>query len=148
MPTPPNSIQSRISAAAVALLAGTSFPAYRCRMAPFTHEQLPAFNVIPVDSEADYGSAYSGSVDWKFRWKMRCTADAADAVDAAVDPLFVAGSEAILADPTLGGLCLITRFVGSKWEREGQGEYDQCALVVTFESEFATAQNDPSSIRA
>lgn len=145
MPTSPNpSIQSRVIAAVVAALATTSWAAFRTRMAPFGKNQLPAFNVIPDDAAADYMTAYSGTVDWKFRFKVRCMAEAVDEVDVAVDPLFVAGTQAILADPTLGGLALITRLVDVKWEREGQGEYDQCALVVTFESEFGTEQFDPS----
>lgn len=153
LPAPNPSLQSRVIAAAVAALnaeganLSPAVQAYRTRMEPFTVAQLPAWNVLPDDSEADYSDAYSGSVDWKFRWKMRCTAAAVNEVDAAADPLYVAGSQAILNDPTLGGVCLRTRFSGIKWEREGQGEYDQCALVVTFESEFATSQSDPSVLQ-
>ena len=113
-------------------------------MAAFSPAQLPAFNVLPDEGSAEYAGAYSGSVNWRFRFKVRCTAQAVDEVDTAVDPLFVAGSEAILTDPTLGGLVLTTRWVEQKWEREGEGQLDSCALVVTFESEFATSRSDPS----
>lgn len=145
MPTINPSIQSQILDAVVAALNTTEWLAYRTRMASFKADQLPAFNVLPDDGEPDYSSAYSGAIDWKFRFRVRCMGAAVNEVDKAVDPLFVAGSQAILSDPTLGGLALITRYYGQKWEREGEGDYDQCALVVTFESEFSTARGDPST---
>lgn len=141
------SLQSAIIAAVVAALnnAGTAWTAYRCRMAAFPPAQLPAWNVIPAEGEPAYqADTPSGTVSWRFRFTVRCAVTAVGEVDAAADPLFVAACQAVLADPTLGGLAVITRLSGVKWEREGQGEYDQCALVVTFESEFGTARNDPS----
>lgn len=139
-----DSVQSRIVDAAVAALNTTQYDAYRCRMAAFKPDQLPAFNVLPDDAEPNYAESITGQVSWKFRFKVRMMAATKDLVDKAVDALYVAGSQAILTDPTLGGLALITRWAGEKWEREGQGEYDQVAKVVMFESEFATSRNDPS----
>jgi hypothetical protein len=139
------SVQSNVLDAAVTRLNTTVWPAYRTRMAAFKPDQLPAFNVLPDDAEPDYAEAITGQVDWKFRWRVRMMAATANEVDKAVDALFVAGSKALLTDPTLGGLVLITRYVSDKWEREGEGEYDQCAKVVTFESEFSTSRNDPSA---
>lgn len=145
MATPP-SIQSQVIAAATAALNASTagYTAYRCRMAAFTPDQLPAWNVIPESGDPDYSTAYSGSVDWKFRFRVRCMVASVGEVDAAADPLFVAGCQAILSDPTLGGLATVTRIVDVKWEREAKGEYDQCAEVIVFESEFGTSQNDPS----
>jgi hypothetical protein len=136
------SIQSQILDAAVAALNTTAWPAFRTRMASFSVDQLPAFNVLPEEGDATYD--YCGSVDWKFRFKVRCMAAAVDQVDMACDPLFVAASRVLLSDPTLGGLVRITRYAGQKWEREGEGEYDQCALVLLFEVEFGTSASDPS----
>ena len=140
-----NSVQSNLLDAAVAALATTQWKSYRTRMGSFPPDELPAFNVLPEDGEPDYADAITGFVNWKFRWRVRMMAATVSQVDKAVDALFVAGCKAILNDPTLGGLALITRWVSEKWEREGQGEYDQCALVVTFESEFSTSRNDPSA---
>ena len=138
------SVQSQLLDAAVAALAKTGYPAYRTRMSAFPPAQLPAFNVLPDEGEPVYENAVGGSVTWRFRWKVRMMGAAVDEVDKAIDPLFVSGSQQILSDPTLGGLCWITRYAGQKWEREGEGQYDQCALVITFESEFATLRGDPS----
>jgi hypothetical protein len=144
MPTINPSVQSQILGAVVTALNTTQWLAYRTRMASFKADQLPAFNVLPDDGEPDYTDAYSGSVDWRFRFRVRCMAAAVNEVDKAVDPLFVAGSQVILSDPTLGGLVRSTRYAGQKWEREGEGDYDQCALVVTFETEFGASRSDPS----
>jgi hypothetical protein len=141
------SVQSQVIAAAVAALnaAAVGYTAYRCRMAAFLPEQLPAWNVIPEDDDPDYNTdAYSGTVAWKFRFRVRCMVASVGEVDAAADPLFVAACQAILADPTLGGLAVVTRIAGVKWEREAKGEYDQCAEVIVFESEFGTSRSDPS----
>jgi hypothetical protein len=138
------SVQSQVLDAAIAALNTTEWLAYRTRMASFKADQLPAFNVLPDDAEPDYTDAYAGTVDWKFRFRVRCMAAAINEVDRAVDPLFIEASQVILSDPTLGGLVRITRYVSQKWEREGEGEYDQCALVLTFESEFGTSRSDPS----
>lgn len=140
------SVQSQIVAKAVALLtAAGAVKAYRTRMQPFTQTQLPAFNVLPDASDADYAESYSGSVDWKFKFNVRCMAATVDEVDVACDALFVTACQAILADITMGGLCTGVRVTGAKWEREAKGEYDQCALVITFETEFSAARNDPSA---
>lgn len=146
-PSAPNpSVQSQIIAAAVAALEeNTSWPAYRTRMAAFTDAQLPAYNVIPDESDPDYSETYTAGVDWKFRFKVRCTVTAESQVDEAADPLFVAGSNAILTDPTILGLVTSIRFAGVKWEREGQGEKDACAQVIQFECQFTAAYNDPSN---
>lgn len=143
--TPNPSIQSQIIAATVAALnADTSWPAYRTRMAPFADDQLPAYNVIPDECEPDYSETYSGGVDWKFRFKVRCTVTAESQVDAAADPLFVEAGPAILTDPTIAGLVTSIRFAGVKWDKEGLGEKDACAQVILFECQFTTACNDPS----
>jgi hypothetical protein len=138
------SAQSQVMDAAVAALNTTQWTAYRTRMASFPPDQLPAYNVLPDDAEPDYTDAYAGTVDWKFRFRVRCMAATVSEVDRAVDALFVAGSQVLLSDPSLGGLVRITRYVSQKWEREGEGELDQCALVVTFECEFGTSRSDPS----
>jgi hypothetical protein len=137
------SVQSNLLDNVVAALtANTPWTAYRSRMASFPPAQLPAFNVLPDEGEMQY--LYAQSVNHLFRFKVRMMCATVDEVDKACDLLYVAGSQAILADPTLGGLAYITRWVGQKWEREGEGELDQCALVVTFASEISTLMTDPS----
>lgn len=139
------SVQSQIIAKAVTLLTDSgAAPAYRTRMQPFTAAQLPAFNVLPDAGDADYSESYSGSVDWKFKFNVRCMAVTVDEVDVACDVLYVAACQAILADITMGGLCTGVRVLGVKWDREAKGEYDSCAQVITFEAEFSAARNDPS----
>src|ERR1700694_4430169 len=100
MPINP-SVQSQMLDRVVSLLNTTGWPAFRTRMASFSVDQLPAFNVLPDDGVPTYD--YCGSGDWKFRFNVRCMAAAVDQVDAACDPLFVAASQVLLSDPTLGG---------------------------------------------
>jgi hypothetical protein len=64
--------------------------------------------------------------------------------DKAADPLYAVAVRALLSDPTLGGLVMFTREGAMKWEREGVAATDNVALVVTFETEFATARIDPT----
>jgi len=142
---PAYSVQSQLLDAVVGVLAALDgAPAYRCRVIPFNPGQLPAYNVFPDEAEPQYEGAYSGSVKWSFLWRVRCIVTGNDGVDKLADPLFVAGSAAILADPTLGGLALTTRFAGVKWEKEAEGLESPLALVVTFKSEFATSRSNPS----
>jgi hypothetical protein len=136
------SIQSRIIAAAVAALNGAGGAAsYRSRMAAFSKAQLPAINVLPKESDPEYND--SDSIDRRLLIDVRYTGIAVDEVDAAIDPIYVAGNAALLADPTLGGLAIITRERASKWELE-KGEVDAVALVVIYEIEFSTTRSDPS----
>lgn len=136
------SLQSQIMAAVVAALAATETPAYRTRMEAFAADQLPAYNVLPAEGETEYLD--NSAIDRKFRFMVRHVAQAANEVDLAVDPLYVAGVRAILADPTLGGLARYTREISQKWDLE-KGSVDTVALVVTYESEFETSRSDPSS---
>lgn len=141
MPNP--SIQSLVIAKAVTLLNGVAgAQAHRCRMKAFPADQLPAFNVLPEEAEPRY--IETQTIDRHFRFVVRHMGSAVDEVDAVVDPLYVGGQQALFADPTLGGLVRYTREVSQKWERDGQGAYDNCALVVTYEVEFATSRSDPS----
>ncbi len=136
------SFQSQIMAKVVALLAAAGpWPAFRTRMEAFGPSQLPAFNVLPDEGQVSYAEV--GSMDRKFRFTVRHMAAAANEVDAAVDVLYVAGVQALLADPKLGGLVRYLREMGQKWELE-KGAQDQVALVVTYEVEFSTSRSDPS----
>lgn len=145
MPGAVYSVQSQVLDAVAALLNGIAgASSYRSRMIPFNAEQVPAFNIFPGETEAVYEGAYGGSVNWKFRFEVRCTVVGIDGVDKLADPLFVGGSAAILADPTLGGLVTITRFAGVKPMLEGEGLQAPFSLAVTFECEFATSRSNPS----
>lgn len=144
------SIQSQIVAKAVSLLntAGAALPspiqAYRSQVEAFEPEQLPAWNVIPIEDVPDYQGSMCGAVDWKFNFSVRNMVAARNQADLAADALFVASSKAILADPTLGGLVRYTRFTSKKWERDGFASQDNIALVVNYEVEFGTLQTDPT----
>ena len=116
-------------------------PAYRCRMAAFSCEELPATNVLPDEGDADYLD--TDSIDWKFRIKVRHEAVAVDQVDREVDKIYVAGQRALFADAYLGGLVRITRVVSQKWEMD-KGLFDSVALAVIYEVEFDTSRSDPS----
>jgi hypothetical protein len=136
------SIQSQVMAAVVTLLNGAAGrQAYRSRMTAFTPAELPATNVLPEDGEPEYLD--TDSIDRKFRFKCRHMALAIDEVDAAVDPLYVAGQRVLFADPTLGGLVRIIREVSQKWEMD-KGAFDSVALAVLYEVEFDTSKKDPS----
>jgi hypothetical protein len=136
------SIQSRLMALAVAALNGAGgAAAYRCRMTAFKVAELPAINVLPKESDPEYND--TDSIDRRFQFEVRYTGVAVDQVDAAIDPIYVAGNSALLADPTWGGLAMFTRERASKWELE-KGEFDSVALVVLYEIEFSTSRNDPS----
>lgn len=136
------SVQSRLIAAAVAALNGAGGAvAYRTRMASFSKAQLPAINVLPKESDPEYND--SDSIDRRLLIEVRFTGVAVDEVDAAIDPIYVAGNAALIADPTLGGLAIKTRERTSKWELE-KGELDTVALVVVYDIEFSTTRSDPS----
>lgn len=144
------SVQSRIVDAVVAALntAGAvlapSVNAYRTRVEAFDDAEPRGYNVIPDEAERDPANSYSGVTAYKFRFCVRCSVQAQNEADAAADPLFVAAVAAIMADPTLGGLATVTRYNGQKWEKDGPAATDNVSLVVTFETEFSTARNDPS----
>jgi hypothetical protein len=138
------SIQSRITALAVAALNGSTVgvTAYRSKMAAFSQAQLPAINVLPDEGDTEYND--TDSADRRFRFKVRYTGIAVDECDAAIDPIYVAGNIALLADPKFGGLAIFTRELSSKWEME-KGLFDTVALVVLYETEFSTSRLDPSA---
>jgi hypothetical protein len=147
----PQTIQSRVLDQIVALLnaAGTVFTpdvkAYRCRVEAFDPKREPmAWNVLPEDGEEDAANSYSNSTAERFRFCVRCTVSANNEADKAADPLYAVARPAILADPTLGGLVNFTRFKSQKWEMEGAASTDNIALVLTFETEFATSRTDPT----
>jgi hypothetical protein len=128
--------------AAVAALNGAGgATSYRSRMAAFSEAQLPAINVFPKESDPEYND--SDSIDRRFLIDVRYTGIAVNEVDKAIDPIYVAGNAALLADRTFGGLAIVTRERTSKWERE-KGEFDTVALVVVYEIEFSTTRSDPS----
>ncbi len=136
-----DSIQSQVVDAVVAVLGGAGNRAYRCQLEPFGAEEMPADNVIPEDDVPSYED--TNSIEWHFKFAVRHTGQSANLVDKAIDARYVAGFKAIMADRTLGGLVLITRVVGKKWEFE-KGELETVALVVTYEVEYSTSQSDPT----
>lgn len=145
------SIQSRILDKVVTLLTAAAPAmaqpqpvAWRTRMDAFEQNQLPAWNVIPEDGETDPANSYSNATAHIFRFCVRCSISANNEADKAADPLFTAAMPAILTDPTLGGLVNFTRYKSQKWEMDGTGALDGVALVLTFETEFATSRTDPT----
>jgi len=142
------SIQSQIIGAVVSLLtaAGATFQtpvlAFRTRVESFDLAQTPAWNVIPDDGETDYVEC--GAVDRKFRFCVRNMVAAQNQADLAADPLYVASTQALCADPSLGGLVRYIREISQKWERDGPASQDNLALVVTYQVEFATLRTDPT----
>jgi hypothetical protein len=136
------SIQSQIMAAAVAVTNGAAgAQSWRTRMAAFNPGELPAINILPDEGDAEYLD--TDSIDRKFVFKVRHITQAVDQCDAAIDPVYVAASKALLSDPTLGGLVRFLRENSQKWEME-KGEYDTVALVVLYQAEFSTTRSDPS----
>ena len=137
------SIQSQVMDAAVAALGGKAAGAYRCRFSNLAESEIKVGvdNVLPVTEDAEY--AISGQIELRFRFMVRHTFAAVDLVDVAADARYVRGQKLILADPTFGGLCTTTRYIGRKWEME-KAQYDEIAVVVTYEAEFSTSQTDPS----
>ena len=136
------SIMSQIMDAAVARLnnAGGA-KSWRTRMTAFNADELPAINVLPDEGDAEYLD--TESIDRKFVFKVRYITQAVNECDAAIDPVYVAGNTALLADPMLGGLVRFTRENSSMWEFE-KGEQDTVALVVLYQAEFSTTRSDPS----
>lgn len=137
----PESVQSRVLGAIVAVLGGSAANVWRTRMESFAQDQLPADNVLPADEQAK--NVTSSSIDLVHTFHVRHTAAAINEVDKVVDARYVRAQQLILADPYLGGLVRMTRYKGRKWEFE-KGEVDTVALVVTYEVEFSTSRSDPS----
>jgi hypothetical protein len=121
--------------------------AWRCRVEAFdpgTTGDLPAFNVLPDEGETDPANSYSNATAERFRFCVRCMVSAHNQADKAADPLYAVARPAILNDPTLGGLVNFTRYMSQKWEKDGPAANDNLALVLTFETEFATSRIDPT----
>jgi hypothetical protein len=145
------SIQSQIVAYVVGLLnaAGAenftvAVSAFRTRVEEYASTQLPAWNVIPDDGEAQYREV--SAVDRTFRFCVRSMVSAQNQADLAADPLYVVSTQALCADPSLGGLVRYTREISQKWERDGNASQDNIALVVTYQVEFATLRTDPTML--
>lgn len=144
------SIQSRALDYVVAALASAGAAlipkasSARCQVEAFEQDQLPAYNVLPDEGEVEVANSYSGATAEKFRFCVRCTVGANNQADKAADPLYVAARPAILSDPTMGGLVNFTRYVSQKWEKDGPAATDNLALVLMFETEFATSRTDPT----
>jgi len=144
------SIQSQVIGAVVALLAtaGAAFAtpvlAFRTRVESFDPAQVPAWNVIPEDGETEYVEC--AAVDRKFKFCVRNMVSAQNQADLAADPLYVVSTQALCADPSLGGLVRYTREISQKWERDGPASQDNLALVVTYQVEFATLRTDPTTL--
>jgi hypothetical protein len=136
------SLQSDLLDAVVAALGGEAANVWRCRFQPFGPAELPAINVIPDEEQALYEIA--GQRETHFRFKVRHMAATTDAVDKVVDLAYVAAEKLLLADPTFAGLVRMTRHIGGKWEFE-DATLQQCAFAITYEAEFSTKRNDPST---
>ena len=137
------SIQSAVLDAVVATLGGEAQAVYRTRFTPFSQTELStgADNVLPDDETAEADT--TDDTELRFRFFVRHTFAATDAVDKAVDVRYVRAYKLLLADQALGGLVRFTWYRGRKWEFE-KGELDTVALVVTYEVEFSTKRSDPS----
>ena len=142
------SLQFAILDAATGILGGPMNGAWRCRFRNFAVDELPADNLLPEATEADYQD--TDDVERKFRFHVRHLAAAVDdagapvdGADRAADARYVRAQQLLMADRTLGGRVRIVRELGQKWEMEAS-TLEIVALVVTYEVEYSTKINDPS----
>ncbi len=144
-----NSVQFELLDYAVTLLGGNSAGAWRCRFRNFAIGDLPCDNLLPEQAEAEYLT--TDQTERKFRFHVRHMAAAVDdagqpldGADRAADARYVRGAGLLMADRYWGGRIADIREAGQKWEME-PGTLQIMALVVTYEIEFSTKNNDPGT---
>lgn len=141
------SIGEQILDAAESALNGASKPA-GCTVSSDPTDQFAgtdALSEIVIDpvSERVEEDNLSGGVERTMVVRLLLRAQGAPPRQA-VDPLRVWAIQAMMADPTFGGLATDTREVSTEWAAE-RAEAVYASAAVTFEIVYNTAGDDPET---
>jgi hypothetical protein len=139
-----SSIRSQIMAALKAVLNADGAPCqfYRCRMNPFSPQQLPAGNFFP-HQEMNHIDAGDDAAVLTIMVAAHVAATD-DPVDEVADELLVWAEKQIMADDTLGGLCVWIEKKSTAWELAQKG-VEQCVAGITFDVNYRTALTDTTA---
>ncbi len=123
-------LEEMLEKASAVITAAASVPVYRSRAAAVA---LPEGTVIIIFPEEEDSSYFANTpVKREVIVVIRIVARG-DVPDQVADPVRVAMHAALMADPTLGGLCLRIVEQGTKWEIE---EADMTAVNVESRYKF------------
>lgn len=139
-----SSIRSQIMAVLNTALnaAGAPCTFFRSRMDEFQLQDLTpngAGNFFPQTETSQINAKEDASI---FTVMVACVvASAQDPVDDAADALMVWAEKQIMADPTLGGLCVWIEKKETQWFMEQKGA-EQCGAIMKFDINYRTALTD------
>lgn len=141
-------IAAVVTALGVASVGGTTKPTgldvHRMRTRPIQADALPAMVVFWLGDEAPSPDATSRTMR-STRIAVECrVAHPGTNPDAALDPLLVWATKAVLADHTLGGLASEVEEGRSYPDLGDQGEA-VAAAAIEFVVKYQTTWNDPES---
>lgn len=125
-----------VAAIVAALGAGTPVATQiaRARLRPLARAQAQAVVVRPLQADVAEASLIPGQpVSWATAIAVECYARSsatATTADVAIDPLLEAVYARLMADPTLGGVCLGLQPQSIAWDFDADGEQTTCATLI------------------
>jgi hypothetical protein len=123
---------------ATLLTAAGGFTFYRSREAPVSREEGLVGSLVPEEEAV----GYQASRQTLRTLVVKVTIIArADVPDSLADPALVAIHAAIMADPTLGGLCAIVVDESTRWTFE-VADRNAAAIEMRYRIKYATRFND------
>lgn len=140
-----------IIADVVSVLGGVGKPSgltvHRYRTRPLTAEQFPAIAVYPASEQSGRApTRWAGLSDRTLKLVCECrtSVGASESVDEVLDELTTWVVQAVMADPTRGGLAIETQDVEVTWAAdEADRIYGGAAVVL--EIRYLTAAGDPTA---
>lgn len=124
--------------------AGAPAPAYRSRTEAFTAQQMPAYNVYPLRGTPYDAADTTAATVQRFSFAVVGMVSAASEADVAMDPLMSWAWQKVLADPTLGGLVLMTELETYDWAFP-PGDTDLSTCMMTFSALLTVLRGDPTA---
>lgn len=137
-----SSKREQIIAAVMAKLTGTTGVGsriYRSRVEAIDRAQSPAIVVKPK-AETEPLESFYGVVDRQLTLTVDIVTRGNEP-DSLVDPIIVDAHSRIMADLTLGGLCLEIKEGSSQFQIEN-ADQDLCLLTVEYTVWYRTAKGD------
>lgn len=110
----------------------------RSRMAALTRDDLPAVIVKPINDQASplANALQRGDLTVQLDIHTR-----GDIPDQLADPIAASTHQALLNDPTLGGLCARIRYLSREWEFI-DADRPACRLSMLYLVTYLTSAND------
>ena len=105
---------------------------------------LPLTTVFVIDEPQQEGDDDAIENLLQLGIMSRVKAGSSESADETLDPILVWIVQAILADNTLGGLCLRVRLIRTDWDQEELLD-PYGGAIQTFEIQFTTTESDPTA---